>query len=319
MTRVALRGLLGRKLRAALTAFAIVIGVAMVSGTFVLTDTIKAAFSTVFTTVYRNTDAVVTGKSAISSNNNGNAPTTPSLPASLLTKVRALPQVAQASGSISDSAQLVGRDGKVISSGGAPGLAFSYSPEGERFNPLTLDQRQVPERSRRDRHRLVDREQAPLQARSGDRRRRAGARREVSDRRNSRDRWRFLARWRHDVDLHAAQGSAAVRQGGQVRPDQRRRPAGLHAPGRRQRDQAPARSELPGQDRPGAGPSGDEGHQRIPQHLPGLPTRVRRDRAVCGELRDRQHPVDHDRAANPGARHASHARGHAAARCCARC
>ena len=66
MTRVALRGLLGRKLRAALTAFAIVLGVAMVSGTFVLTDTIKAAFSTVFTTVYQNTDAVITGKSAIS-------------------------------------------------------------------------------------------------------------------------------------------------------------------------------------------------------------------------------------------------------------
>jgi putative ABC transport system permease protein len=138
VTRVALRGLLGRKLRAVLTAFAIVLGVAMVSGTFVLTDTIKSAFSTVFTTVYQNTDAVITGKSAISSNNNGNAPTTPSLPASLLTKVQALPQVAEASGSISDQAQLVGRNGKVISSGGAPGLAFSYSPQGDRFNPLKL-------------------------------------------------------------------------------------------------------------------------------------------------------------------------------------
>ena len=144
MTRVALRGLLGRKLRAALTAFAIVLGVAMVSGTFVLTDTIKSAFSTVFTTVYRNTDAVITGKSAISNSNNGNAPTTPSLPASLLTKVRALPQVAQASASISDSAQLVGRNGKVISSGGAPGLAFSYSPAGRRFNPLTLTSGRFP-------------------------------------------------------------------------------------------------------------------------------------------------------------------------------
>jgi putative ABC transport system permease protein len=139
VTRVALRGLLGRKLRAALTAFAIVLGVAMVSGTFVLTDTIKSAFSTVFTQVYKNADAVISGKSAISSNNNnGNSPTTPSLPASLLTRVRALPQVAAASGGISDQAQLVGRNGKVISSGGAPGLAFSYSPGGQRFNPLSL-------------------------------------------------------------------------------------------------------------------------------------------------------------------------------------
>ncbi|HUA46184.1 MAG TPA: FtsX-like permease family protein [Solirubrobacteraceae bacterium] len=144
MTRVALRGLLGRKLRAALTAFAIVLGVAMVSGTFVLTDTIKSAFTTVFTTVYQNTDAVITGKSAISSSNNGNAPGTPSLPASLLTQVRALPSVALASGGISDSAQLVGRNGKVISSGGAPGLAYSYSPAGQHFNPLTLTSGHFP-------------------------------------------------------------------------------------------------------------------------------------------------------------------------------
>jgi len=144
VTRVALRGLLGRKLRAALTAFAIVLGVAMVSGTFVLTDTIKSAFTTVFTTVYQNTDAVITGKSAISSSNNGNAPGTPSLPASLLTQVRALPSVALASGGISDSAQLVGRNGKVISSGGAPGLAYSYSPAGQHFNPLTLTSGHFP-------------------------------------------------------------------------------------------------------------------------------------------------------------------------------
>ncbi len=144
MTKVALRGLLGRKLRAALTAFAIVLGVAMVSGTFVLTDTIKSAFTTVFTTVYQNTDAVITGKSAISSSNNGNAPTTPSLPASLLTQVRTLPSVGVASGGISDTAQLVGRNRKVISSGGAPGLAFSYSPAGQHFNPLTLTSGRFP-------------------------------------------------------------------------------------------------------------------------------------------------------------------------------
>jgi len=143
VTRVALRGLAGRKLRAALTAFAIVIGVAMVSGTFVLTDTIKSAFGTVFTTVYQNTDAVITGKSAIGTGNNGNQ-NAPSLPASLLGQVRGLPSVAEASGSIADSAQLVGRNGKVISSGGAPGLAFSYSPAGQHFNPLTLKSGKFP-------------------------------------------------------------------------------------------------------------------------------------------------------------------------------
>ncbi len=136
MIRVAVKGLMRRKLRAALTAVAIVLGVAMVSGTYILTDTIEAAFSTVFTQAYKHSDAVITGRNAISQNNNQAG--APSLPGSLLTSVRRLPQVAAASGGISDTAQLVGRNGKVVSHGGAPGLAFSYSPAGRRFNPLTL-------------------------------------------------------------------------------------------------------------------------------------------------------------------------------------
>ena len=139
MIRVALKGLLGRKLRAVLTAVAIVLGVAMVSGTYVLTDTIKGAFATVFTQAYKNADAVITGKSAIASDNGaGGGPGSPSLPASLLTRVRALPQVALATGGIGDTAQLVGRNGKTISHGGAPGLAFSHTAAGQRFSPLRL-------------------------------------------------------------------------------------------------------------------------------------------------------------------------------------
>jgi putative ABC transport system permease protein len=135
MFRVALKGLAGRKLRAALTALAIVLGVAMVSGTYVLTDTIKAGFDAVFTSVYKNTDAVITGRSAIGGSN----VTPPSFPVSLLAKVRALPGVADAAGGIGDQDQLVGRNGKVISVGGAPGLAFSVDPHSnQRFNPLQL-------------------------------------------------------------------------------------------------------------------------------------------------------------------------------------
>ena len=62
----------------------------------------------------------------------------PSVPASLLTRVQALPGVAAATGGVGDRAHLVGHNGKTISRGGAPGLAFSYDPAGERFNPLTL-------------------------------------------------------------------------------------------------------------------------------------------------------------------------------------
>jgi putative ABC transport system permease protein len=124
--------------RAALTAVSIVLGVAMISGTFVLTDTIKAAFGTVFTQVYKNTDAVITGKSAIGGSAN-NGVVAPSLPQSLLERVRGLPGVATAEGGIADQAKLVDRANKVISRGGAPSLAFSVDPRGDqRFNPLVL-------------------------------------------------------------------------------------------------------------------------------------------------------------------------------------
>jgi putative ABC transport system permease protein len=135
---VALKGLLGRKLRAALTAVAIILGVAMVSGTFVLTDTIKAAFNTVFTQVYKSTDAVITGKSAIGGNQNNNI-VVPSLPQSLLGRVRNLPGVLDAEGGVADTAHLISHGGKVISNGGAPNLAFSVNAHGnQRFNPLSL-------------------------------------------------------------------------------------------------------------------------------------------------------------------------------------
>ena len=77
MIAVALKGLARRKLRAALTATAIVLGVAMISGTYILTDTIKSAFGTVFTEVYKNTDVAITGKSAIGGNEHNNGTTPP--------------------------------------------------------------------------------------------------------------------------------------------------------------------------------------------------------------------------------------------------
>jgi putative ABC transport system permease protein len=137
--RVALKGLAGRKLRAALTALAIVLGVAMISGTYILTDTIKSAFGTVFTTVYKHTDGVITGRSTLGEEQGEGRGGPPAFAESLLAKVRALPAVAEAQGGIQDHAQLVGRNGKVLASGGAPNLAFSVHPQGnQRFNPLTL-------------------------------------------------------------------------------------------------------------------------------------------------------------------------------------
>ena len=73
MIRVSLKGLAARPIRAVLTALAIVLGVAMVSGSFVVTDTITKAFDTIFTSSYAHTDAVVSRKSLVDYSNSGNA------------------------------------------------------------------------------------------------------------------------------------------------------------------------------------------------------------------------------------------------------
>ena len=49
MTGFALKGLLGRRAATALTASAIVLGVAMICGTLILTDSIDKAFDGIFT------------------------------------------------------------------------------------------------------------------------------------------------------------------------------------------------------------------------------------------------------------------------------
>jgi putative ABC transport system permease protein len=139
MLAVALKGLAARKLRASLIGLAIVLGVAMISGTYVLTDTINNGFNTIFKTSYKNADAIISGKAAFS-NTNGNGAPNPTFPQSVLTKVQALSGVAFAEGSVSsDTVKLVGSDGKLISSGNAPSLGFSLDPNADmRFNPSKL-------------------------------------------------------------------------------------------------------------------------------------------------------------------------------------
>ena len=65
MIAVALKGLAGRKIRALLTALAVVIGVSMISGTLILTDTMQKTFDGLFAASYKDTDAVIQGKKIV--------------------------------------------------------------------------------------------------------------------------------------------------------------------------------------------------------------------------------------------------------------
>lgn len=138
MTRFALRGLLGRKLRTALTALAIVLGVAMISGTFVLTDSIDKAFDGIFNEIYEGTDASITGKTAFDLSDEAGS-FAPPFDASLLGTVAGLDSVQAAIGGVgSESTQLIDDEGDAIVFGGAPNLGFSVDPSQPAFNTLQL-------------------------------------------------------------------------------------------------------------------------------------------------------------------------------------
>jgi putative ABC transport system permease protein len=143
VTAFALRGLLGRKLRTVLTAIAIVLGVATVSGTYVLTDSIDKAFHSIFFETRAGSDAVISGKSAFDVTDDSGA-TAPSFDESLLPRVRGLSDVAEAEGQVNGEAHLIGKDGKAIVYGGSPNLGFSIANGASRFNPLQLVSGQWP-------------------------------------------------------------------------------------------------------------------------------------------------------------------------------
>jgi putative ABC transport system permease protein len=142
MIAVALKGLAGRKIRALLTAFAVVIGVSMVSGTFILTDTMQKTFDGLFDASYAETDAVIGGKEIVESSVSGSA----TIPASLLAEVRALPEVGSAGGIVwpndVNAADIIGADGKAVAQ---ESVGTSIDAENPGFSPLKLKAGEWPQ------------------------------------------------------------------------------------------------------------------------------------------------------------------------------
>jgi putative ABC transport system permease protein len=125
---VTIKGLLAHKLRLALTALAIVLGVTFIAGTFVLTDTLHNTFDTLFGSIYQHVDFQVRGVAQFGSG--GNATREP-VPESVLSTVRAVPGVAAAEGTVEGYAQYINHDGKAIATGGAPTLGVSFDPNSD--------------------------------------------------------------------------------------------------------------------------------------------------------------------------------------------
>jgi putative ABC transport system permease protein len=134
MWRVTLKGVVAHRLRYALTALSVLLGVAFIAGTFVLTDTINSTFNNLYDQIYQGTAAQVRAAQPF----NPGASFTDQrqlIDASLASTVAKVPGVRAVALYIEGYAQLVGRDGKPI--GKAANGRLPWARPGPTWPPST--------------------------------------------------------------------------------------------------------------------------------------------------------------------------------------
>ena len=95
MWRATLKGIAAHKLRLVLTAISVVVAVSFISGTYVLTDTVKGTFSALFSDLNRGVDLRVASATGF-----GNGDDAAPMPAEVAAQVAAVDGVAYADGSV---------------------------------------------------------------------------------------------------------------------------------------------------------------------------------------------------------------------------
>lgn len=141
MTHFALRNMLVRRRRVTLTALSVVLGVSMIAGTFIFTDTIRSSFGRLFTGANAGASVIVSSRQGWSLT--ASAPA--SIPDSLLSRIAHEPSVAAARGQIVDTATILGSNGRPLRPLGAPTLGLSYVPPP--FAEFTFQSGAAPTRS----------------------------------------------------------------------------------------------------------------------------------------------------------------------------
>ena len=145
MLRATLKSLFARKVRLVLTALAIVLGVSFVAGTFVLTDTINAAFDQLFKQAGAGIDVVVRSQSAFEAQQQGGPSNQREpIPESVLPLVEGVQGVARASGAVTGTAQMIDPATKKAIGTFAPTFGGNWSDTNE---ALVLRQGAAPEGS----------------------------------------------------------------------------------------------------------------------------------------------------------------------------
>ncbi|MGH3578094.1 MAG: ABC transporter permease, partial [Mycobacterium sp.] len=127
MIGISLRSLLSHKLRLALTTIAVILGVSFVAGTFILTDTINATFTSIFATANAGVAVTVHGHPIAGETGGVGGGQNHPIPTSLLATVRAVPGVQAAVGDIfREGATLIGSNGKPIGGNGPPTFGANW-------------------------------------------------------------------------------------------------------------------------------------------------------------------------------------------------
>jgi putative ABC transport system permease protein len=127
MFKVALKNILGHKLRTIFTAFAIALGVAFMAGTFVLTDTVSDSFNTIFTEAYEGIDAQVRGEAAFEAEGLDGTGVRPDLDPALVDQVRGIDGVAIAEPVITSLGSVLDDDGSPLNPNGAPSIGANWT------------------------------------------------------------------------------------------------------------------------------------------------------------------------------------------------
>ncbi len=126
MLKVTFRGLLAHKLRLSLTAVAIVLGIAFVSSTFVVGDTINNVFGNIFTDANQGISVVVEGQTLAGAGQDIGGGERRPVPASLVAPVQRVDGVSQAYGLIFRTGATLLSAGKAVGGHGAPTFGANW-------------------------------------------------------------------------------------------------------------------------------------------------------------------------------------------------
>jgi putative ABC transport system permease protein len=137
MFLVSIKSVLGNFRRLVGSSIAVLLGVSFLAGTFILSDSLKSSFSSLFDKVNKNTDAYVEGKAAFKRNANSPTDERPRVDVSVLETIRNVDGVKSADGLIQAyGVALVNTKNKVVGVGPAPNFGFSWVASD--LNPYRL-------------------------------------------------------------------------------------------------------------------------------------------------------------------------------------